>query len=76
MFSRFSILFENIQVIRRDEVVKKVDTSLTIVTASCNKITLWTDLPAALSLQIEGVVTWVGRSSMVKISLFYFHYYE
>ncbi|PRP85379.1 acyl-coenzyme A thioesterase 9, mitochondrial-like [Planoprotostelium fungivorum] len=47
-----------------DEVVKRIETPMTIVTASCNRIMLWTDLPANLSLQFEGLVTWVGNSSM------------
>jgi len=46
------------------EAIRRVETHLTIVTASCNRITLWHKLPAELSLDIEGRVTWVGRSSM------------
>jgi len=46
------------------EPLKKFESPITIVTASCNRIELFSPLTPEQDLQIDGQVTWVGRSSM------------
>eukprot|EP01117_Protostelium_nocturnum_P007307 TRINITY_DN2612_c0_g1_i4.p1 TRINITY_DN2612_c0_g1~~TRINITY_DN2612_c0_g1_i4.p1 ORF type:complete len:419 (-),score=133.54 TRINITY_DN2612_c0_g1_i4:1255-2511(-) len=68
-----SIISEVIVRPKNDEPVKKMESPITIVTASCERILLHSNLAIDKSLQMEGNVTWVGTSSMeVCIKVFQF----
>lgn len=52
----------------KDLAKANVEIPIYIVTASCNRIELYDKIEVESDLIIEGLVTWVGRSSMVSFN--------